>query len=104
MSMTVRDLPPTVANLEKAGFWTCAGWFSVSLAKPRRRRDALRPQPPLRAARPLRAGLPGVWHIGDVNRAHRRKATSFPFDMGALLTALEIGLLASLDGSCFDDF
>ena len=36
MSMSVRDLPPTVANLEKARFWTCAGWFSVSLAKPRR--------------------------------------------------------------------
>lgn len=55
------------------------------------------------AARPLRAGLAGAWAIGDVNRAHRRKATSFPSDEEALLTALGIGLLASLDGSCFDD-
>lgn len=46
----------------------------------------------------LRASLPGAWYG---NRPHH-KATSEPADWPALFVALEIGLLAGIDGSAIE--
>lgn len=54
-----------------------------------------------RAAYDLR-GVPGAWLSVDINTSHRRKATTLCKSWPGLFEALEIGLLASIDGSAFD--
>lgn len=49
----------------------------------------------------LRASLPGAWRDGPQNTG-ARKRTSEPATWPALYEALEIGLLASIDGSAFE--
>lgn len=50
----------------------------------------------------LRDVVPGAWGRGDVNPYHRAKTTSLPATWPELFDALEIGLLAAIDGSAFD--
>lgn len=72
---------------------------SIALIKAERDRPALISW--YGAAQPLQA-VPGAWLSVDINSSHRRKATSFVSSWSGLFTALEIGLLAAIDGSAFD--
>ena len=54
------------------------------------------------AVRPLR-GVIGAWAGADVNRFHRRKATSYPYTLNQTIAMLVTGFKAALDGSAFED-
>lgn len=53
------------------------------------------------ATRPLRDYVKGAWIGINVNQFHRRKASSFPTSLDALIARLVIGLGAAADGSAF---
>jgi len=50
------------------------------------------------AVRPLKG-----WAGADVNRFHRRKATSYPYTLDQTIAMLVTGFKAALDGSAFEE-